>query len=227
MADRIIIVPGPVSAAIPEMIQDLLRFANVPDDSLQQISQSLVSAVGFLSPDDLTEMIRSHLSDDAQVAAAINTVQNLSPDGIDAICDTVERWRNSSAENQNWFSESLFKGLRAKLELLVRSYPALERMQKAQRLARLTGSSIRGLDILCDARPVYDATRESIEGLIPIITLKMVYETQTETTDVLEVRLTAADLAELKNKVEMAERKLDALRATVGTWIPDGFIESW
>ena len=54
--------------------------------------------------------------------------------------------------------------IEANLPRLIRDFPALERFRKAKRLLSLTGNQARQIDIICDARPVFDSDQRVIEG---------------------------------------------------------------
>lgn len=105
---------------------------------------------------------------------------------------------------------------------MIQEYPAVERYRKAQRLASITGFQVVGVEFVCDARPVFDKDRERIEGMLPVTTLKLVYEKQNEDIQVTEVLLSAAMLGELLEKANRAQQKLRVLSESINQWIPQG-----
>ena len=72
---------------------------------------------------------------------------------------------------------------------LVRPSAALDRQRKAKRLKTLTGNQAKQVEIVCDARPVFDREQTTIEGFVTQTTLKLVYESQSDDTNCIEVML--------------------------------------
>ena len=81
---------------------------------------------------------------------------------------TVQRWREANEQNAARLSDEVFATLQERVPALIRDVPAVERGQKAERLKKVLGNELEALEIICDVRPVYDDSRERIEGLIPV-----------------------------------------------------------
>lgn len=60
---------------------------------------------------------------------------------------------------------------------------------------------------------------------MPLTTLKLIYETQTEETKCIELLLSADVLKELLEKANKVQQKLAIMRDFFDQWIPDGFLE--
>ena len=67
------------------------------------------------------------------------------------------------------------------------------------------------VQIVCDARPVFNHEQPMIEGFVALTTLKLVYETQTDDASCLEVMLSPELVEELFDKTEKAKAQLRAL----------------
>ena len=61
-------------------------------------------------------------------------------------------------------------------------------------------------------RHCLDRAREHVEGLVPLTTLKLVYETQTDETKCIELLLSTDVLKELLTKAEKVHQKLTIMR---------------
>ena len=105
-------------------------------------------------------------------------------------------------------------------------FPVLERFRKAKRLLSLTGNQARQIDIICDARPVFDSDQRVIEGFVTQTILRVGYETQTEEAGCIELVLSPVQLKDFLEKVEKAQRKVYLLRKLIGTSTPHGLAES-
>lgn len=212
---------------IPQrMISDLLEVSRVPLEAIDQIGTAVEAAGGFLDDTRLAELVRESVHAGASADAVVGALQNLRPSMVQETLDVLERWRNVDSRNAARFPDEAYAAIRAALPRLVRPSVALDRYRKAERLRTLTGHQARSVEILCDARPIFDSARTMIEGFVTQITLKMVYETQTEETECLELVLDPDLLDELLSKADIAKKKLDVLRDSVRRWLPDGLAES-
>ena len=231
MADRVFFVSvspadfmaGPIVPS--QMINDLRVIAETPLDQLQTVSAALHQIEGFISEERLTELVLEHINDEQQSAAVVSVIQNVRPQGVDHVLETIESWRAASPENADRLGDEMVAAVRDKLPQLIRAYDSIERSRKADRLRSMTGNVVQGIEVLCDARPVYNEPRNRIEGLIPTISLKLVYERQNDQTEVLEVMLSPETLKELIEKSQKADDKLRVLRESIVQWIPNGLAE--
>jgi hypothetical protein len=133
-------------------------------------------------------------------------------------------WRNADETNAARFPDDAMAVIQENLTRLIRDYPALDRYRKARRMASVTGNRLRQIELICDARPVFDQDRQRIEGFVPLMTLKLVYETQAEDTDCIEVILSADMLEDLLEKGRKVQRKVSVLRDSLNQLIPDGLV---
>jgi hypothetical protein len=232
MADRVILLASSPSDLFRgqgpprQMVEDLLAIAKIPRENLERLAASLSNAVGFLDEEKLTDLVKEVLPEERQASAIVNAIRSVRPGRVDWVLASLRDWRDADQSNAERVSEETLDKIRRKLSILIKEYPAWDRYQKAQRLASLTGNKAIHVDVICDLRPVLDSSREQIEGLIPLTTLKLVYESQTEETKCVEVLLSADVLEDLLEKMTKAQQKLTTLRETVDQWIPGGFIES-
>jgi hypothetical protein len=208
------------------MLADLRIVVSIPGDTLRQLAEAFESQTGFLNADACVELIRKLVPDEAQASAAFNAVQNLRPESLEQLISVIGNWRNESDENAQSLSEADYADLQARLPILIRDYPALNRMQKAQRLMNVLGNEVKGIGFICDARPVFNKTHDEIEGLVPLTTLKIIYERQNLDAEEIEFVLTESDLDQLISEANEARKKLSVLKNRVNTWLPGGLAES-
>jgi hypothetical protein len=231
MADRVFFVtgsPGDLLRGVPvpqEMISDLLEISRVPSDAIEQIGSAVEQAIGFLDDSRLEELVRGVIREESAADAVVNALRNLRPATVQRTLNAVEDWRNADPGHVEKFPEDVFDSVRSKLPRLVRPSAALERHRKATRLSALTGHQGKHVEFLCDARPIFDPDRQTIEGFVTQTIFKLVYESQTEDIGCIEVVISPELLGELLDKAEKAKRKLDVLRSSVQRWIPEGLAE--
>ena len=231
MADRVIVVPDSVGdilqgRVIPErMLADLINLAGISPETLGKISDSLLNTEGFLSDSELEKKIKTHLSDKDEFKAVLNTLENISSDRIEWILQTLSKWRAAKEENQSRLPLETIEALRSALPTLIKNYPALERMRKAETLELALGQGLESVQFICDARPVFDKERKLIEGFATITTLKLELEEDSESRQKIEVRISPEMLDELIEKSQQAKVKIKTLREQISVWMPEGI--SW
>jgi hypothetical protein len=232
MADRVIFLAGSPSDFVrgqippPQMVEDLLAIASIPHETLERLETSLDGALGFLNEERLTDLVKGVLSEERQASAVLNAVQSVRPGRVDSVLASLRNWREADQQNAERLPDKTLETIRHNLKILIKEYPAWDRYQKAQRLASLTGNKTLQVELICDLRPVFDPSRQRIEGLVPLTTLKLTYESQTEETRCMEVLLSADLLGDLLEKVNKAQQKLTTLRDIVDQWVPGGFVET-
>jgi hypothetical protein len=221
MADRYIFTPP---NAIFPMVEDLRVVAEIDTENLQRLGELLTKQTGFLTDDRLVQLVGACVDDETQGTAVFNAVQNLSPSGYEQVLTMLRAWRESSEERRQQLPDDVFAALEQKLPVLIRDYPALNRIKKADRLRIAIGNEFERVVFICDARPVYNENRDCIEGLIPLTTMKLVYERQNSETEEIEIVLTSEQLKDLVSKAKKAEQKLTVLSQSIEEWMPQGCV---
>ncbi len=228
MPERVFIVPASQadlargSVVPPQMVEDLLAVSHVPMEAIDAVVTSLHVAQGFLDSDSLEQVVRDALPDGRLASAVVRALENVRPEAVERTLRMVGYWRDADQSNAVRFPAESWAALEGKLPRLIQEYPAVERCRKAQRLTSITGNRVVGLEVICDARPVFDKNRERVEGMLPMTTLKMVYEQQNEEIQVTEVLLSVEMLKELIEKANRAQQKLRVLNESIPQWVPQG-----
>lgn len=229
MTRRIMLLPdsvfsGQLPFLPPGMLEDLLAIGKVRTDRLDRLATELDQQAGIPNAQHLEEMVVRHVEDSSLTKSVLNTLVNLRADRMEETIRTLRRWREASTPNAARLSEETLETIRDRLFRLIRDYPALIRYRKAQRLTTLTGRMAESVEIICDLRPVFDQTRMVVEGVLPITTLRVVYQNNEESNS-LEVLLSIDDLESLAKEVERAKLKLQSLSEHVERWLPHGWVE--
>ncbi len=128
---------------------------------------------------------------------------------------------SSSADEPDFpLGKDDLKALDNNLRLLILDYPALKRFAKAERLSKLTGQQLRSIDLICDVRPIFDATRSQIEGMMPYTRLRVVATGADWSPVAFEAELTLQQVYDLAERATYAKQKLDVLRTTIEKSLP-------
>lgn len=223
MAERVISGPpedlGPEHGVPTQMIQDLHNVARIPAERIDQLAEALQAEQGFLDEGKFARIVAEQVGDVTQTNAAIRAIQNLRPQILTQALEIINSWRELDSSNKEQFPDEAFAALREKLPLLVREYPALSRMRKANRLRVVLGNHLTRAEFICDARPVFDQDRRQIEGLLALTTMKLSYQRQNNTTEEVEILINGQQLNDLIHKAEKAREKLRVLEASFAEWV--------
>jgi len=231
MADRIFLIPGSpdlipgLGGASPQMIEDLLAIAEIRSERIEALAAALQAEPGFPNADRISDVVREAINDDRQASAVVTALHNVPPSRVDQTIQTVRDWREANNKNAERFPEEALVSVEQNLRRLTRDFPALERCRKARRLGSILGNTAESLELICDLRPVFNAQRDLVEGMMPLTTMKIVYEGQDEEVRVLEVQLSRDMLTELVEKAQKAQQKLDVLNRSIAEWTPNGLVD--
>lgn len=119
--------------------------------------------------------------------------------------------------------EGEVRELTERFKRLVCAPPSLGRQWKADKLATSTGRPLEDIQIVCDIRPVFNATRDAIEGMLPVTIVKIVSTGAGGLPDVLELRVTEEQIDDLAKKAAFAQSKIARIRevlASKGITVP-------
>ena len=99
------------------MLDDLSVVATIPQETVKQLAESLVSLQGFVTPDQLVGLIQHSLPNETQVEAVTNAIQSLRPEAMPQLLTVIDNWRNESGENKEQLSDTAFANLRTLLPI--------------------------------------------------------------------------------------------------------------
>ncbi|MFI5456741.1 MAG: hypothetical protein ACHRXM_14945 [Isosphaerales bacterium] len=232
MADRVFFVASSPEefirgVSVPEeMLSDLLAISRHSVEEIEQISTALESATGFLDDAGLEAVIQQTVTSEDVADALKRAIRGLRPQAVDQTLTTLRTWRQADSRRAERFPDDSLHAIETILPRLIRPFPALERQRKARRLESLTGNQVRETEIVCDARPVFDSERSTVEGFVTQTILKIVFDSQQEESKSIELVLSQEQLEQLGDKVGKAKRKLEVLRTSIQTWILNGLAET-
>lgn len=204
-------------ATSSDVLADLTVVAGLSDDDVNALSKRLSEATGFFDPNSLLEAVRGLIGDEGAAQSVRRVLRNLGPKDVRKLLDTLSKRR---AEEDFPLDEGTLERLHKLLPVLLQPYPALTRFEKAERLATLTGQQLESVELICDVRPIFDETRQQIEGMMPYTRLHIVATDADGLPKSFEAELTQQQVHDLAEKASKATVKLDVLRASVEKWMP-------
>lgn len=204
-----------------EMVADLKAIATVSANLLDKVAADLSGLDGFLDTTALNARLRSLLPQDAPVASMRRVVLNLKSEDVERLLKQLRSIQEDNAEDLPLSADDLDK-LNNLLPRLLKPIPALRRYRKAERLAKITGQPLEDVQLICDLRPVFNESRENIEGLIPVTHFKIVATGGDGLPNVFEAELTAEQVSDLAEQAKRAVSKLEVLRQKADQWVDYG-----
>ncbi len=215
--------PSPFSEEVlrqsTDMQADLKAVAGLPQEQVLALKKRLSEAEGFLDLTKLRAIVREVVADDKTAQSVWTTLWNLQSRDVE---QALRLFQEKGAKKDFPFDDSVIGRLKTNLPALIRSYPALDRFRKAERVASLTGQRLESIQLVCDLRPVFNDARDEIEGMMPYTRLRMVATGADGLPDAFEVELTHQQVRDLADKAGKAAQKLNVLRQHIERSLPGG-----
>lgn len=203
-----------------EMLNDLKMVTTVTPEVLDEVATSLAAAEGFLDTSALNSHLRQILPAQDAVAPVRRVVLNIKLEDVSGL---LKRLRQAQQDVEEFpLTVADLDSLANLLPRLLKPVPALRRYRKAERLAKTTGQPLEDIQFVCDLRPVFDDSRQTVEGLIPFTRLKIVATGGDGLPNVFEAEISAEQVTEFAEKVQKAVCKLAVLREKGELWAKHG-----
>lgn len=201
------------------LIRDAKVLLNVDKGALRPIREELSGFQGFLDRETIEDLLKSHLEDEescrrlARLVAGIDNRLLATNQSIEEFLALIEAWlADEDNQQKGLLSEEEFAELRQRLPLVLGPFPGNRRQAKAEGLSQATGLPLEKIDIICDLRPVFDGDRETVEGIIPYTTLRIVCKGADGLPLAIEAILSQDDVGQLAKASADAKKKLARLR---------------
>lgn len=198
-----------------DMVHDLSVVAGLEEYLVEQLADALEDERGILTEDRVGELVQCHFAEAAIAESVARTIRNLPLEQVRQVLALVDRWRQVSKAGLELLPDDVFGRLHRNIDILIRDYPGVALMRKAQRLLRDTGNEFVSALFVCDLRPVFDKLHERVEGFVALANLRLRYVRQNAERDSFEIALTEDELKALIKAGQKARQKLKILRRTV------------
>ena len=220
MSEPVIYIRGlrPPSDSDPSMLADLKAVSTLSDDEANTLRERLSRVKGFLDPKTLAAEVRRVIKVEGTARSVQTTLQNLDPKDTKRLVENLAE--RGKQEKDFLLNKAELARLGEILPNLIQPYPALNRFEKAERLAKLTGQELESIELICDLRPIFDEDRKQIEGMMPYTRLHIVATGADGLPKSFEAELTHQQVIDLREKTAKAESKLVVLRKSIESWLP-------
>jgi len=201
--------------------RDALAVLHLTRPQVDAIREALDShSRAFLSRSDIQKLLKSTITESTgrkRVASFILNMDRLrrSWEGDEAsfLIDCRAKILAETVTDET--VRNNLDSLLALIPLLATGRPAIARQDKADAVAIATGRALEDVQVLCDLRPVFNQSRDRIEGFVAVTTMKLLATDITGLPTGLEVRLTEAQVSNLLDKLSLTTTKLSAIKEFV------------
>lgn len=190
--------------------------AQVPQQEFDAVMARVAATPGFLSDRALAKLLAESVTHPDQRSALAKFLsyfaRNRSVRGDEASGYAEKVAAEILGALGDKIAADTRETLVARLPLLLAPRPAIDRQVKAEGLLRKAGRRALSLDLVSDLRPVFDESRATVEGMIPVTTLRILGP-QGLMEQPFEVQLSEKQLKDLAEKTALALKKLATLKA--------------
>jgi hypothetical protein len=194
-------------------LEDSLEIARLDAEHVFALSEALAKSSDFLDTRALRQVVNQHIHDENAQDVTARFIRNFSQyhqgsrgDITQFVQRCEEMLRKAVAAKADFPIDEFLLRFRQ----LVCESAGLAKQWKAERLSSQTGIEIDKVSILCDMRPIFDTSRQNIDGIVLISTMKIEFD-DSECSKSVEVRLTKSDLARLRDEATSALSKIEAI----------------
>ncbi|HVC93475.1 MAG TPA: hypothetical protein VND64_07275 [Pirellulales bacterium] len=192
-----------------DFLDDAKQIIGLDEDSYLRLATQLAKSDAFLSRSELAAIVGECLGESTdRIASIIYRIGGIvhdadmdATDAMDALAKTIEE----KAERLDVRDR---RKLTDRLRKLVAEPIGIAMQFKARKLVDAIGAELDSFRIICDIRPIFDRSRERIDGAIPLSILRLDYSKPDGESAVVEVRVTEKQIAQFEEKIADAKLKL-------------------
>jgi len=196
-----------------DFLDDVKQIIDLGEEAYLRLATQLAKSDAFLSRSELAVIVDESLGQGSdRIASIIYRIGGIvhdadmdAKDAMDALAKAIEE-KSESLDVQDR------QKLTDRLRKLVAEPIGIAKQYKARELVDAIGAELDSFRIICDIRPIFDRTRERIDGAIPLTILRLDYSNPDGETGVLEVRLTEKQILQFEEKIADAKLKLEILK---------------
>lgn len=196
-----------------DFLEDARYILDLDEESYLQLATRLSTTDAFLDHSELETLVNESVKDDPHRIAAIIYKLSEFLHMVDMdILDAMAALGQSIKENAKSFSIQEQQTLINRLNKLVAEPTGIGKQFKAQHLVEAIGAELDDFRLICDIRPIFDQSRERIEGAVPIATLRLEYTDPDGDSGVTEMRITEKQVAKFSKEIENASLKFKMIK---------------
>lgn len=196
-----------------DFLTDVEQIINLDEDAYLRLATQLAKADTFLNRSDLAGIVSEALGEESdEIASIIYRIGGIVHDADMDATDAMDALALAIEEKSESLEPEERKTLTERLRKLVAEPVGIAKQYKARELVDAIGSELDEFRIICDIRPIFDRSRERIDGAIPLAMLRLDYSKPDGESAVLEVRLTEKQITQFEAKIADAKLKLKMIK---------------
>lgn len=196
-----------------DFLTDVRRIVDLDENAYLKLALQLEKSDKFLSRSDLIELVGNCLGGGFEpVARIIYRIGGIVHDAEMNAADAMNELAKAIAGKTESLTPDERQILTDRLRKLVAEPIGIAKQYKARDLVDAIGAELDSFRIICDIRPIFDRSRERIDGAIPMTVLRLDYTKPDGETAEVEVRLTENQISQFEEKIADAKLKLRMIK---------------
>lgn len=198
-----------------DFLADMHLVVGLSEERFLDLAGTLEKSDAFINREVLEATVIQVLAgenDAEKLAAAIYRISEVLHDADMPTPDAMRMLSEAITAEEKPFTMEERRTLVERLRRLAVVPTGLGRQFKAQKLAAATGAELDQANIICDIRPIFDSSRQRVEGALPVLVLRLDYTTSGGESEVLELRISETQIGILEETVVAAKRKVAVVK---------------
>jgi hypothetical protein len=194
-------------------LDDVKQIIDLDEDAYLRLATQLAKSDSFLSRSDLAAIVSECLGEATErITSIIFRIGGIVHDADMDATDAMDALAKAIEEKAEGLDIQVRRKLTDRLRKLVAEPIGIAKQYKARKLVDAIGAELDSFRIICDIRPIFDQSRERIDGAIPLTVLRLDYSKPDGESAVVEVRVTEKQLAQFEEKIAAATLKLRIIK---------------
>jgi len=196
-----------------DFLDDAKQIIEIDEDAYLRLATELAKSDAFLSRSDLAAIVSECVDDVSdRIATIIHRIGGIVHDADMDATDAMDALAKAIEDKAESLDVQDRRKLTDRLRKLAAEPIGIAKQYKARGLVDAIGAELDSFRIICDIRPIFDRSRERIDGAIPISILRLEYTTADGDSDVVELRVTENQITQFEDKIADAKLKLRIIK---------------
>ncbi len=201
-----------------DFLDDAKQIVELDENAYLRLATELAKSDAFLGRSDLAAIVSACVADASdRIATIIHRIGGIIHDADMDATDAMDALAKAIEDKAEGLDVQDRRKLTDRLRKLVAEPIGIAKQYKARELVDAIGAELDSLRIICDIRPIFERSRERIDGAIPISILRLEYTTSDGDSAVVELRVTEKQITQFEDKIADAKLKLRMIKELVAS----------
>jgi hypothetical protein len=200
-----------------DLVEDAQLLLQIDDPVLVDISNQLEKQVGFIRSDEIRKVVSARVKNAdnskrvARLLIALSERLIEDENFLEKLKTSLSKWWEPDDDDDDPPTPEQQNVIFHRLDLIVKPYYGLRMQVHADKLSKLIRRRFTHLDIINDLRPIFDLSTPNLSAVLPLTTIRVVFEMEDGLPQSIEGTITETGLKELSEKIDIALSQLNAL----------------